>query len=145
MVNNGSYRKLVTGECKVRITANGRTQISNGPVYDLDQAKLLLRANGLRVVNDQAELHQKIAFQPEMTDEELKAFVLALTSDDYDASERCSTSIGMTLDTDGYAMKWNRNRCCRWEYGRNIYVKFGFSQFGSSPKFLVISIHPAKR
>lgn len=145
MVNNGSYRRLVSGECKVRTTANGRTQISNGPVYDLAQAKLLLQTNGLRVVNCQAELDQRMAFQPEMTDEELTAFVLALTTDDYDGSERSSTSIGMTLDTDGYVMKWNRNRCCRWEYGRNIYVKFGFSHFGPSPKFLIISIHPAKR
>lgn len=100
----------------------------------------MLRQYGFRVINDDAG-NDQASFQPEMSDNELSAFILALAKEDYAGSERCATSIGMTIDADAYAMKWNRNRCIRWEYGAKLYVKFGFSAV--NPKCLVVSIHPA--
>lgn len=141
MVNNKNHRILVSGACTVKkAKGSDRQHIVNGPVYDLERAQAMLRQHGLRVINDAAENHQA-SFQPEMCDEELGAFILALEKEDYEGAERCATSIGMTIDADSYAMRWNRNRCIRWEYGAKLYVKFGFSAV--NPKCLVVSIHPA--
>lgn len=142
MVNNDKHRLLVRGACKTKIAPDGRTYIVNGPVYDLKLAQAMLKVHGLRVVNESAEDDQK-SFQPEMTDQELAAFILALEGSDFQGSERCGTSIGKTLDADSYAMKWNRNRSARWEHGQKIYVKFGFGNV--NPRCLIVSIHPAKR
>ncbi len=144
MVNNPIYRLLVSGACLTRLTTEGRTKITNGPVYDLAESQQLLKAHGLRVVNEDAQDDQ-VEFDPELTDEELSDFILALVKDDYVDSERCKTSLGQTLDCDGYAMKWNRNRHRRWEHGAKLYVKIGFSQYQQNPRCLVVSIHPAKR
>jgi hypothetical protein len=141
MVNNQPHRLLVPGACRTRAGSGDRTLITNGPVYDLPEAQKLLRANGLRVINERAQEDQK-AFTPEMSDDELTKFILALVPDDRVGSERCGTSVGLTLDCDGYAMKWNRNRSIRWEYGAKIYVKFGFSL--QSPRCLVVRIHPSR-
>ena len=141
MVNNQKHRLLVSGACKTRGGVGGRIKITNGPVYDLKEAQLLLKAHGLRVINNDAHQDQQ-KFNPELTDEELTKFILALVEDDHVESERCRTSVGQTLDCDAYTMKWNRNRCCRWEYGAKLFVKFGFSQ--QNDRCLVLSVHPSK-
>lgn len=141
MVNNPPHRLLVAGACKTRAGSDDRILITNGPVYLLVEAQKLLRSHGLRVINESAQTDQQ-AFIPEMTDEELTQFILALINDDHVGSERCKTSVGLTLDCDGYAMKWNRNRATRWEYGAKLYVKFGFSLH--APQCLVVRIHPSR-
>jgi hypothetical protein len=143
MVNNSSNRLLTPVACKLKSSARGGVTITNGPVYDLSIAQDLLYNNGLLVVNDSAEDDQKTKFNPELDDAELFDFVLGLTDDDFQMSERCKTSSGMILDCDGYAMLWNRSRRCRWSYGAKIYVKFGFSVVNES-KMLVLCIHPSK-
>lgn len=140
MVDNKPHRILVSGACVIKKGSRGRELIVNGPVYDLAQAQAMLKQHGLRVVNDDA-LDDQASFQPQMSDQELTAFILALSKEDYEGSERSSTSIRMTVDADSYAMKWNRNRCVRWEHGAKLYVKFGFSNV--NPTCLVVSIHPA--
>ncbi len=141
MVNNQKHRRLVYGACVTKGAAGDRTKITNGPVYDLKEAQELLKAHGLRVVNESA-LQDQADFDPEMTDEELTKFILALVEDDRVESERCKTSASQIIDCDCYTMKWNRNRCCRWEHGAKLYVKFGFSL--ASPLCLVASIHPSR-
>lgn len=141
MVNNGSCRKLLAGLCKLRPTGRGGEAITNGPVYELSCAQRLLISNGLRVINDSALLSQTEDFQPELNDEELVCFILALDDCDYVGSERCKTTPGILLDCDGYAMKWNRNKKVRWEHGAKIFVKFGFS---TGAKLLVVSVHPSR-
>lgn len=142
MVNNQKHRLIVTSACRTRVGAGGRIKITNGPVYDLKEAQRLLKAHGLLVVNINAHQHQKQTFSPELTDKELTQFILALVEDDHRESERCETTVGQTLDCDAYTMKWNRNRCCRWEYATKLFVKFGFGQ--QDDRCLVVSIHPAK-
>lgn len=141
MVNNQKHRLLVTGACKIRAGAGGRLKITNGTVYDLKEAQQLIRVHGLVVVNDSAHQAQQ-QFSPELTDEELTKFILALVGNDYVESERCKSTVGLTLDCDAYTMKWNRNRCCRWEYAAKLYVKFGFSY--QDNRCLVLRIHPSK-
>lgn len=143
MVNNQPCRLLVPSACKIKKTARGGQRITNGPVYDLSLAQSLLYEHGLIVVNEDAKDDKKSQFNPEMDDDELADFVMALKADDFDGSERCRTSLGMTVDCDGYAMKWNRNRRCRWEYAAKIYVKFGFATQGDLT-MLVLCIHPSK-
>lgn len=135
-------RILVTGACQLNQGGGGRIRILNGPVYCLETVKSNLREYGLFVINDQAQIHQGSNFSPELSDEELIKFILALELDDLIESERCSTSVGRTLDCDAYAMKWNRIKHSRWEHAAKIYVKFGFAE--NHPKVLVVSIHPSK-
>ena len=127
-------------DTKLKVSGK-RTKISNGPIYDLSVAKALMREHGLRVINDEAQISQS-NFDPVLTDDELKALILALGSSHYIESERCGTSVGMTVDCDAYAVRWNRNRRLEWEHGRKIYVKFGFR--ASHPRCLVVSIHYSK-
>lgn len=141
MVNNQKHRLLVAGACSIRIGASGRIKITNGPVYDLKEVQQLLKVHGLRVINNDAHRDQQ-NFYPELTDDELGKFILALIENDHLESERCRTSGGQRIDCDAYTMKWNRNRCCRWEYAAKLYVKFGFSHQDS--RCLVLSIHPSQ-
>lgn len=141
MVNNNSHRILFPEECRIKKTARGGEIIKNGPVYDLDLAKELLRTNNFLVVNESAREDKKSEFNPEMSDDELVAFVLALTENHFQTSERCKTSEGDIVDCDGYAMKWNRLRKKEWEYASKIYVKFGFAV--SDELMLVLCIHPS--
>lgn len=141
MVNNQKHRRLVTGACITKGGAANRIKITNGPVYDLKEAQELLKVHGLRVVNDNAYRDQA-EFGHELTDEELTKFILALVENDRVESERCKTTANQTIDCDSYSMKWNRNRCCRWEHGAKLYVKFGFGL--QNPLCLVLSIHPSK-
>ena len=140
MVNNDP-RKLVYGACATKVSKKGRTHITNGPIYDLSIVQQLVKANGFRVITEDAELDKKIEFSPELTDDELIDFICALQSSDYENSERCKTSVGRTTDCDSYAMHWNRSRKCRWSHGFKIYVKFGF--FENNQMCVVVSIHPA--
>ena len=142
MVNNQEHRKLASGACITREGLDGRIKIINGPVYDLSKAQQLLKTYGLRVVNEDAQEDQQ-DLDPELSDEELTQFILALIEDDHVESERCRTSIGQTLDCDAYTMKWNRNRRRRWEYGAKLYVKFGFSEHNNL-RCLVVSIHRSR-
>lgn|SRR3989339_371711 len=142
MVNN-NLRILVYGACTTTVRAkDGRTIITNGPVYDLAVSQSLLKVHGLRVLNDKADFDMDLDFTPALTDEELVDFICALSDADYEKSERSATSVKKTVDCDGYAMHWNRLRKCRWAHGLKIYVKFGF--FENNPRCLVVSIHPAR-
>ena len=143
MVNTSPHRLLVTGECRIRPSQRGGERILNGPVYNLIESQRLLRDNGFRVINDEAIVAQRTKFVPELTDDELEAFFLALTEADFDGSERCRTSVNMTLDCDGYAMKWNRNTRRRWEHGAKYFLKYGFTVTGT--RCVIVSIHPALR
>ena len=140
MVNNQKHRLLVSGACITSVRAKGRVRIDNGPVYDLKEAQCLLAIYGLVVINESARNDQS-SFLPKFSDDELTDFILALTSGDFDVSERCKTSVGRTLDCDGYAMTWNRSRACRWSSGARFYVKFGFGDV--DPRCLIVSIHNA--
>jgi hypothetical protein len=143
MVNNPKLRKLIPGACRIKRTANGRTKIINGPVYDLNVAKELLKLNGLVVVNENADEDMSSSFTPSMEPDELKALVLALDSSRYEDSERCNTTNGMIVDADGYTIYWNRSKRIGLpaSSGPKEYVKFGFRE--NNPKCLIISIHPA--
>lgn len=142
MVNN-DHRLLVSGACQTVIRkTSGRTIISNGPVYELAKAQILLTIHGLRVINESAALDQSNEFTPELDDDELIKFICELKGTDFQNSERCKTSVGMTIDSDAYAMKWNRHTQKRWEHGNKIYVKFGF--YGNQLRCIVVSIHPAE-
>jgi hypothetical protein len=143
MVNNSTHRLLVSGACNIKVSSRSGQIITNGPVYDLGLSKQLLSQHGLTVINQVAENDQVDRFSPEMKDDEINDFIMALSDNEYEASERCKTSVGMTVDCDAYAMKWNRARLCRWEYASKIYVKFGFSQFSNSV-CLILCIHPSK-
>lgn len=142
MVNNQNCRKLQAGQCQTRTTGRGGTAICNGPVYDLVGAQLMLSTWGMRVINESALASQTEDFQPELTDDELCNFILALTGDDYVGSERCNTTPKIVLDCDEYATKWNRNTQKRWEHGAKIYVKFGFTL--TPTKCLVVRVHPSR-
>jgi hypothetical protein len=141
MVNNNQHRILFPEECKIKKTTRGGEIIKNGPVYDLDLAKELLRKHNFIVVNEAARENKKLEFNPEMSDAELVAFILALNGNHFDTSERCKTSKGKIVDCDAYAMKWNRTRQKEWEYASKIYVKFGFAV--SDELMLILCIHPS--
>lgn len=143
MVNNLNPRKLVPGACQTKQKADGRTKITNGPVYDLEVAKELLKLNGLVVVNENADEDMGSSFTPSMEPDELKALVLALDSNRYEDSERCKTTNGMIVDADSYTIYWNRSKRIGLpaSSGPKEYVKFGFRE--NNPKCLIISIHPA--
>jgi hypothetical protein len=142
MVNNENCRLLVYGACNTYLNKTGRTIIDNGPVYDLAKSQAILTLHGLRVINEQATQDQTNEFNPELNDDELIKFICALTADDFENSERCSTTIGKTVDCDAYAMRWNRGNHTRWIHGYKIYVKFGFIE--NKSLCLVVSVHPAK-
>lgn len=142
MVNNLPLRSLVHGACQVVIKQSGRLGIKNGPVYCLETAQKHLKDHGFFIINEKAQDAQLKEFIPELFDEELITFILALVNSDWVESERCDTTVGRTLDCDAYAMKWNRARRCRWEHAAKIYVKFGFAD--NHPKVLIVSIHPSK-
>lgn len=141
MVNNDP-RIIVIGACITRVNARGSTAITNGPIYNLVKAQVFLKVHGLRVITDKGVSDQATEFNPELDDNELVKFICELNTTDYQSSERCATSVGMTVDCDAYAMKWNRIDQKRWEHGRKIFVKFGFSN--NNPRCLIVSIHPAK-
>ncbi|MGK5034480.1 hypothetical protein [Janthinobacterium sp. LB3P118] len=142
MVNNNLLRLLPSGTCVLENGNNGRILIGNGPVYCLRTAQSQLTLDNLRVLNVNALQHKELSFLPELSDEELLDFILALNPTDHVGSERCSTSINRVVDCDGYAMKWNRKLRQRWEHGAKIYVKFGYME--NISKCLIISIHPSK-
>lgn len=144
MVNNPNPRILAAADCKLRPAANGRTKIRNGPIYDLNVVKQLVVAFPLVVINTDGQEDMKLEFTPKLTMAELQTLILALRPELYDDSECCKTSVGMTVDCDGYAIWWNRNREIESrEFGRKIYVKFGFRD--RNPRCIVVSIHPSNR
>lgn len=145
MVNNPraplpNPRMLVSGKCEIRASGS-RGKIANGPVYALKVAQQLLKLVGLAVVNVNADEDMEKSFIPCLNPDELKTLIVSLKNNHYIDSERCATTNGMTIDSDGYAIRWNRNRGIEWEHGNKIYVKFGFRE--PSNKCLVVSIHPS--
>lgn len=142
MVNNSLQIRIVsTLSCAITVNKKGRSIITNGPVYCLQTAKLLLPTHKIRVVNDQADLDKIHEFSPELEDDELIPFIDALTPSDRQSSERCQTSIGRTVDCDGYSMPWNRSKKERWDQGTWIYLKFGY--IDNISKTIVVSVHPS--
>ena len=142
MVNNSKrIRLILSHECSIVVNKNGRSIITNGPVYCLETAKELLPTHQIRVVNDQADIDKAQRFFPELEDEELIPFIKALTPDDRQSSERCQTTNRRVLDCDGYAMPWNRAKSERWDQGSWIYLKFGY--IDNITRTLVVSVHPS--
>lgn len=132
---------LQKAACHVVSSTHGRQRITNGPVFCLATAKAHLASDGLIVVNETARDDQARGFDPQLDDGDIIAFINALVEDDWIESERCKTSVRMTLDCDAYAMRWNRHKRCRWEYAAKIYIKFGFAD--NIHRVLIVSIHPA--
>lgn len=144
MVNNAPLRLISSDVCRLQRSGRDGLLIRNGPIYNLSLAQQLLKSHGFTVVNQKADKDMKHKFNPEMDDDELFDFVMKVHSERFAGSERCSTSNGMTVDCDSYAMCWNRYRRREWEYGQKIYVKFGFSEQDIDP-MLILCIHPATR
>lgn len=147
MVNNPPLHKLnprlvASGACAIN-QIDGRDKISNGPVYDLAIAHRLVSQYGLAVINTSARDDMANEFIPEFKEHELKSLILALRhKDHYVGSERCATTNGITVDSDGYRIFWNRTKNNEWpKNGQKIYVKFGFRE--NMNKCLVVSIHPS--
>lgn len=146
MVNNPNPRLLVFGNCQVRLAADGRQKIENGPVYDLAVLQLVAKTCGIRVINDKAVDDMAHEFDPAMLDDELVALVAALKPLHCIGSERCATSVGMTVDADEFAIEWNRARECestRSGFGVMVYLKLGMSVAGKL--CLVLSLHKSRR
>lgn len=142
MVNNGpKLRLLSSAQCQITVSSKGRSLIVNGPVYCINAVKLLLPTYAIHVVNEQAMADMGGSFLPELQDEELIPFITELTANDRTGSERCSTSVGRTVDCDGYAIPWNRLTQKRWTNGSWIYLKFGYVD--NISKVIVISVHPS--
>lgn len=133
-------RLLKPVECLI-VKKEDRSLISNGPIYSLAVAQSMLTLDTMFVLNDKANEAMSTEFTPELLDEDLLHFIMALVPTDRVNSERCETSIRRIIDCDSYAMKWNRFVRKRWNDAQKIYVKFGFIE--SNPKLLVISIHPS--
>lgn len=151
MVNNPNPRILDHGDCRIRRGAKNRKIITNGPIYKLEIAQLLIKRHGvkgIRVVNVKAQqsMGNPREFDPPMLESELMALILTLREEDHrEGSERCVTSEKTEVDCDEYRIRWNRARECEstnLNFGRLIYVKLGFAD--NDPTCLVISIHNAR-
>ncbi len=142
MVNNGTQIRLVASQnCVIKVSKSGRSIITNGPVYCLNTAKMLLKTHAIRVINTQADLDKIREFSPELDDDELIPFIEALEPGDRQSSERCNTTIKRIVDCDGYAMPWNRAKKERWDQGMWIYLKFGY--IDNITRTIVVSVHPS--
>lgn len=141
MVNNLPLRRLVAGQYVTKISAKGRVKIINGPIYELETVKEMLRTHGLKPVNLDADTDMMTRYDPQMEDDELHDVILALQPNHYDGSEICRTTSGMEVHADGYAIYWRRFNRTESSNGEKTYVKFGYRE--NNPKTLVLSIHPA--
>ena len=112
-----------------------------GPIYDLALVQAAVAQHGVYVINDSAQHHMVHSFTPELDEEELAAFILALTPVHFHASEWCQTSVKMKIDCDAYAMKWDRMNRLEWKYADEIYVKFGFKE--RHPVCIIVRVHPS--
>lgn len=144
MVNNedGKLRLQQPHLCDVVVEPDGRSIITNGPVYCLETAKKNYSdVSRIFVLNDSANADLSRKFSPKLEEHEIIPFINALTVGDRTSSERCKTSVKMMVDCDAYAMRWNRYSQKRWSDAPEIYVKFGFVE--PNKKLLVISFHPS--
>lgn len=138
MVNNG-IRLL--GHLLPPKTLTKHNRKIGGPIYCLDQVKDAVRTHGVNVINDKASEDMVNEFTPPMEEVELCAFICALEDYHFHASEWCQTSVRMVIDCDSYSMKWDRYQLVEWEYGQEIYVKFGFREH--HPVCIIVSAHPS--
>lgn len=144
MVNNPNPRLVVLGACDIK-AKNGRQKISNGPVYDLVKVQKLVQLYGVKTINGQAEHNKTTHFDPELTDDEIAQIILSLRKiDHYEGSERCATTVGITVDADEYVICWNRTKGIE-DISRNsglfVYLKLGYSSSGT--KCLIVSVKPS--
>lgn len=120
-----------------------------GPIYVLDEVRRIVAANGVIVVNGNADdamqcLGDGALPKPVWRSQDVVGLIVALQDDDYINSQWCMTGPKMKLDCDAYAVRYCRRRG-RWQSAEKIYVKFGFSQNTGSSKALICSIHRAQR
>lgn len=141
MVNNLPLRRLVAGQYVTKISAKGRVKIINGPIYELETVKEMLKVHGLKPVNLDADTDMMTRYDPQMEEDELRDVILTLQPNHYDDSEICRTTNGMEVHSDGYAIYWRRFNRTESSNGEKTYVKFGYRE--NNPKTLVLSIHPA--
>lgn len=141
MVNNLPLRKLVVGQYATSISETGRVKITNGPIYELETVKEMLKVHGLKPVNLDAETDMMTCYHPQMTEDELSDVILTLQPHHYDESEICRTTHGMEIHADSYLIRWRRFNRTESAGGEKTFVKFGFRE--NNLKTLVLSIHPA--
>lgn len=141
MVNNLPLRRLVAGQYVTKISAKGRVKIINGPIYELETVKEMLKVHGLKPVNLDADTDMMTRYDPQMEEGELRDVILTLQPNHYDDSEICRTTNGMEVHADGYAIYWRRFNRTESSNGEKTYVKFGYRE--NNLKTLVLSIHPA--
>lgn len=144
MVNNQNPRLVVPGACNIKLK-QGRQKITNGPVYDLGTVQKLVRIYGVKTINDQAEENKATCFDPELTDDKIAEIILSLRKvDHYQGSERCGTTVGLTVDADEYVICWNGTKGIE-DLSRNsglfVYLKLGYSPTGT--KCLIVSVKPS--
>ncbi len=146
MVNNPDPRILQQAVFVTQKGAKDRTKIRNGPVYDLSIVQLLVEGHGFVQLNTDSRLAKQRELEPKLETEEIRAIILALRNEHYEASEISDTTVKMKVDSDEYCIWWNRNRQSEDRqklFGTPIYLKFGFRL--NIHKCLIISIHKSDR
>lgn len=124
-------------------------RIITGPIYELQQVKVLVVKHGLYIVNDAANAAMRGEGTdglppPVWTAGDVVRLISSLESTDYVNSQWCATSARMKIDCDAYAVHYSRERG-RWQLAEKVYVKFGYSQNTGSSMALVCSVHRAQR
>lgn len=145
MDNNSALRIVPSDQCTIVQTADARgdlrDKITNGPVYDLSEAKNEVRKRKFFYVTQKAADDQYEA----PGGDELREFIEALSHQShYHDSERCQTSPAVTpppwiLDADSYTMKWNSDYRQEFSDATAYYLKFGFDE--NDPRFQIVSMH----
>lgn len=123
--------------------------IVSGPIYELQQVKVLVVKHGLHIVNNAANAAMRGEGldglpPPVWRSEDVVRLISLLEDSDYENSQWCATSARAKIDCDAYAIHFSRERG-RWRFAEKIYVKFGYSTNTESSKALVCSIHRARR
>lgn len=126
-----------------------RNRVISGPIYELQQVKVLVVRYGLYIVNDAANAAMQgngadALPPPVWKSDDVVRLISALEESDYVNSQWCATSARMKIDCDAYAAHYSRERG-RWLLAEKIYVKFGYSPNTESSKALVCSVHRAQR
>lgn len=143
MVNNPRLRKLVVAQYALRTRSDGRRYVDNGPIFDLNVIKQVVRENNVHVLNPNAEESMIHEFDPDLEPDEIRDIIVhGLRSDDekdhYVESELCKAN-GMPVDCDAYSIRWNRTRRIESDYSRAIYLKFGFKD--NIAPCLIVRVH----
>jgi hypothetical protein len=138
MVNNPDPRRLLA---PARYPCHpGDRQKIEGPVYDLDIVKALVKLHPFVPVNEVDRGMRR--FAPPLQEADIPLVIAALKPDMYVESEYCDkTTRGLKVEADAYRIRWSSGRKAIWEYADYAFIKFGFK--ANIPKCLIISIHPS--